>query len=116
MKILTWEYFLGNPKAFWKFHYYSYHQIKSSSPNISHHLILRLQESFSEHNRKISLITQNVDDYHAEVIRKSENLSKKVIKRKEGSKGYGQTEGVLEIHGNWKYMRCSNDKGKCKSN
>jgi len=25
------------------------------------------------------------------------------------------TEGILEIHGNWKYMRCSNESGSCES-
>jgi len=57
-----------------------------------------------------------VDNFHSELIKSCDTLGKEVIHKDEGKPDYGFTEGVLEIHGNWLYMRCSNESGHCPSN
>jgi len=42
-------------------------------------------------------------------------MGKEVTTKIEGEGDYGFTEGLLKIHGNWKYMRCSNETGACPS-
>ena len=37
-------------------------------------------------------------------------MGSEVLERKEWQAGFGQTEGVYEIHGNWKLMRCTNEE------
>jgi NAD-dependent SIR2 family protein deacetylase len=60
-------------------------------------------------------VTQNIDNYHTKLIQNSEILGKEMKHKKEGSKGYGHTDGILEIHGNHLFMRCSNEIGNCSS-
>jgi NAD-dependent SIR2 family protein deacetylase len=44
------------------------------------------------------------------LIKGSDILNTEVSDKDPGTAGYGHTEGVMEIHGNWKYMRCSNEE------
>jgi NAD-dependent SIR2 family protein deacetylase len=50
----------------------------------------------------MTLITQNIDNFQASF------LKSKRINKQEGTPDFAFTDGVFEIHGNWKYMRCSN--------
>jgi len=50
------------------------------------------------------LITQNIDDFHSRLIKSSKHISPSLLKPKD--KGFGFTDGVIEIHGNLSYMRC----------
>ena len=52
------------------------------------------------------LVTQNIDNYHTDV------LPKLAIDRPEGTETYAFTPGVYEIHGNVLYMRCSDSECK----
>lgn len=47
------------------------------------------------------LVTQNIDDLHTKVI-KGEPRQGKV----EGTKDFAFTDGIFELHGNTRYMRC----------
>ena len=49
------------------------------------------------------MITQNIDNYHSQLLRKSKVI--KTEETKDGDKNHGFTNGVLEIHGNVFYMR-----------
>lgn len=54
-------------------------------------------------------MTQNVDGYHAELLRQARNLAHRPVADFAGGPLFGITEGVYEIHGNTHYMRCSLD-------
>ena len=58
-------------------------------------------------------MTQNIDNFHTELIKASSILSKNIKQSEPGSDTYGKTEGILEIHGNRLYMRCP--KSGCMS-
>lgn len=62
----------------------------------------------------MTLVTQNIDDFHPEILKTSSVLPKILHPRIDGSLALGRTPGVLEIHGNWRYMRCSNER-ECPS-
>lgn len=58
------------------------------------------------------LITQNIDDYHGQLIKKSKVLSNKIDKNLNkylGNVPRAFTPHLYEIHGNAFYMHCSNE-------
>ena len=53
------------------------------------------------------MITQNIDNYHSELLQNSDVIKTEITQ--DGEKGHGFTNGVLEIHGNLFYMRWFNE-------
>jgi len=105
MIFATKAYFDMNPYECWQRSYIFYNRILENKPNISHHSIMKMQEKCLEKNILLDLVTQNIDGYHADLIRKSKIFFNPEIQ--EGKEGYGHTNGLYEIHGNVHYMRCS---------
>ena len=60
------------------------------------------------------LVTQNIDDYHPQLIKNSKILPKQ-SQKSEGDSDYAFTDHVYEIHGNVAYMHCS-QTGPCLNN
>jgi NAD-dependent SIR2 family protein deacetylase len=48
-------------------------------------------------------VTQNIDNFHTDIMIKNKH---RLPKKEEGTHEFGFTDGVLEIHGNVKYMKC----------
>ena len=105
--ITTKAYFDMNPYECWKRSYYFYNLVLQNKPNICHHSILDMQKACLNKNKELHLVTQNIDGYHADLIRESRLFENAEVE--EGCKLYGHTNGVYEIHGNLHYMRCSVD-------
>lgn len=82
--------------------------VAATAPNAAHKAVLRLQEYCKKCGKECLLVTQNIDGFHARLARESKVLNLR-WETKEGGRGFGFTEGVLEIHGNLNYMRCSDD-------
>jgi NAD-dependent SIR2 family protein deacetylase len=61
------------------------------------------------------LVTQNIDDYHNKLIKKSQLLSKTHVEVVEGAisqpivQNIAFTPHIYEIHGNVYYMHCSDE-------
>lgn len=63
-----------------------------------------------------SLVTQNTDDFHAELIKKSQILMKtedKFLTKYGKSAPKAFTPHVFEIHGNTRWMHCSDEEADC---
>ena len=103
-RFATLQYFKLYPVEKWKWWFDFIEQIKSKKPNEGHHAILKYQEYWQKNKINWTLITQNIDNYHAELLKKSDII--KTVDTEDGGKGHGFTNGVLEIHGNTLYMRC----------
>ena len=54
----------------------------------------------------------NIDNLHG--LAKGKDYEKERAERKEGSADYAFTDGIYEIHGNVRYMRCSNEECDAK--
>ena len=102
--LATFRFFSKYPEIKWEWCHDFLELIQRNEPNEGHHAILKYQEYCKQNDIKWTLITQNIDNYHAELLRKSDILKTKETKN--GKVGHGFTDGVLEIHGNLKYMRC----------
>lgn len=79
--------------------------MQKNKPCISHINILNLQEHFwLKSQTVITLVTQNIDSYHADLLRQSK------ICTQENDLKFGFTTGVIEMHGNLRFMRCTTCK------
>jgi NAD-dependent SIR2 family protein deacetylase len=54
------------------------------------------------------LVTQNIDNFHCEMVNPNSNFNNFGKSAKEGTPTYAFTDSVYEIHGNVLYMRCGN--------
>ena len=54
------------------------------------------------------LVTQNIDNFHCEMVDSKSNFNNFGKSAKEGTPTYAFTDSVYEIHGNVLYMRCGN--------
>ena len=104
----TKSYFDMSPYECWQHSYILYNLIISRRPNICHHSILEFQKKCLASNIDFTLVTQNIDGYHADLIKKGKLYDEKEVL--EGDPIFGFTKGVYEIHGNMHYMRCSLDE------
>ena len=102
--LATRKFFEEQTEAKWTWTHDFIDLINSKKPNEGHEAILKLQEFCSQNDVKCDLVTQNIDSYHSKLIKESKVLSTKNPTK--GSKDYGFTSHVHEIHGNIKYMRC----------
>lgn len=108
--IATLSYFNQWPDQKWEWMYDFTELVEKSKPNGGHLAICQFQEYCFQNDIKCTLITQNIDDLHCRVMKKSKVFKSKSLE--EGSKGYGFTDNVLEIHGNIRYMRCHKECSK----
>ncbi len=108
-ELLTCSTFDVNPKFLWNWFVDFKAIMDRAQPNPAHLAILKLQEHCKTHGKEFTLVTQNIDNYHSLLVRQSKILHPRVVD-KEGDREFGFTEGVMEIHGNANYMRCSSDR------
>lgn len=82
--LATPEAFSRNPSLVWEFYHYRREVMLTKNPNPAHLAIAECEERFSTQGRKVTIITQNIDELH----------------RRAGSKN------ILEIHGSLFRTRC----------
>lgn len=59
------------------------------------------------------MVTQNIDNYDAQLIKASKTLGNAIKPEPEGTETYGFTPYVLEMHGNVRFMHCSDEDKEC---
>jgi NAD-dependent SIR2 family protein deacetylase len=106
-ELATKEFFTEHPEVKWEWTYDFSELCKKCKPNNGHKAILQFQEYCAKNNLECTLVTQNIDNLHAQLIKESKILNPRATK--EGDEGHGFTDHVNEIHGNLSYVRCSND-------
>uniref|UniRef100_A0A3P9GZI0 NAD-dependent protein deacylase sirtuin-5, mitochondrial n=1 Tax=Oryzias latipes TaxID=8090 RepID=A0A3P9GZI0_ORYLA len=82
--LATPEAFSRNPSRVWEFYHYRREVMLTKDPNAAHKAIAECEERLSRQGRKVTVITQNIDELH----------------RRAGSKN------ILEIHGSLFKTRC----------
>ncbi|XP_056133171.1 NAD-dependent protein deacylase sirtuin-5, mitochondrial [Lampris incognitus] len=82
--LATPEAFSRNPSRVWEFYHYRREVMLTKSPNPAHLAITECEERLSKQGRKVTVITQNIDELH----------------RRAGSKN------MLELHGSLFKTRC----------
>lgn len=82
--LATPEAFARNPSLVWEFYHYRREVMLTKNPNPAHMAIAECEERLSKQGRKVTVITQNIDELH----------------RRAGSKN------MLEIHGSLFKTRC----------
>ncbi|KAM9365092.1 NAD-dependent protein deacylase sirtuin-5A, mitochondrial-like isoform 2-T2 [Pholidichthys leucotaenia] len=82
--LATPEAFSRNPSRVWEFYHYRREVMLTKNPNPAHLAISECEERLSKQGRKVTVITQNIDELH----------------RRAGSKN------ILEIHGSLFRTRC----------
>lgn len=83
-KLATPEAFSRNPSRVWEFYHYRREVMLTKNPNPAHMAIAECEERLSKQGRKVTVVTQNIDELH----------------RRAGSKN------ILEIHGSLFKTRC----------
>ncbi|XP_069009052.1 NAD-dependent protein deacylase sirtuin-5, mitochondrial-like [Embiotoca jacksoni] len=83
-ELATPEAFSRNPSRVWEFYHYRRQVMLTKDPNPAHLAIAECEERLSRRGRRVTVITQNVDELH----------------RRAGSKD------ILEIHGSLFKTRC----------
>ncbi|KAK7889862.1 hypothetical protein WMY93_025422 [Mugilogobius chulae] len=83
-ELATPEAFSRNPSRVWEFYHYRREVMLTKKPNSAHLAIAECEERLTKQGRKVTVITQNIDELH----------------RRAGSKN------VLEIHGSLFRTRC----------
>ncbi|XP_011361186.1 NAD-dependent protein deacylase sirtuin-5, mitochondrial isoform X2 [Pteropus medius] len=83
--LATPEAFAQNPSRVWEFYHYRRELMHSAEPNPGHLAIAECEARLHEQGRKVTVITQNIDELH----------------RKAG------TKNLLEIHGSIFKTRCT---------
>ena len=94
---LIWNWFVGFNKL-----------LNIAKPNEGHKALLKWQEHCKIKDIDFTLVTQNIDNFHSQLIRNS-SILKPNLAHKEGTYEYGFTDGLIEIHGNASYMRCNEE-------
>ncbi|XP_061739749.1 NAD-dependent protein deacylase sirtuin-5, mitochondrial [Nerophis ophidion] len=83
-ELATPEAFSRNPSRVWEFYHYRREVMVTKNPNPAHLAIAECEEQLGRQGRKVTVITQNIDELH----------------RRAGSKN------ILEIHGSLFKTRC----------
>jgi len=76
--------FQSNPSLVWEFYHYRREVMLSKSPNSAHEAIAQCQQWMKKENRRVVVITQNIDELHTTA----------------------GTENLIELHGNLFKTRC----------
>ncbi|MDR2346888.1 MAG: hypothetical protein LBE18_12565 [Planctomycetaceae bacterium] len=84
---LSASMFLSHPEITWKYMLAIADSIFHCEPNDAHKIIAELESEFEKQNKKVFVLTQNIDGYHKQA----------------GSKN------VFEIHGNLRKLFCTNN-------
>lgn len=84
--LATPEAFSRNPSRVWEFYHYRREVMRTKTPNPAHLAIAECEERLSRQGRRVTVITQNIDELH----------------RRAGS------TNVLELHGSLFRTRCMN--------
>lgn len=82
--LATPEAFARNPSQVWEFYHYRREVMGTKEPNKAHLAIAECEERLRKQDRKVTVITQNIDELH----------------KRAGSKN------VIELHGNLFTVRC----------
>lgn len=109
--IATSVFFNEKNDLYWNWNNDFVSRVRKCKMNRSHQAIARLQYCLEneklEQDRKVLIVTQNIDGYHNAAYN---TLQKKLAtfaeKKKEGEV-YGFCKKIHEIHGNINYLRCS---------
>ena len=109
-EILKMETFKKDPQVVWHWHYEFLELMRPAKPNQGHKAVHNFQKLALANPDKFQcmLVTQNIDNFHCEMVDPSCNFNKFAKQDTEGTPSYAFTEGVYEIHGNVLYMRCGN--------
>jgi NAD-dependent deacetylase sirtuin 5 len=91
--LATPEAFRSNPSLVWEFYHYRREVMLSKNPNPAHMAIAECEERLKSQNKRLVVITQNIDGLHARA----------------GSKN------IIELHGNLFKVRCTSC-GKVEAN
>ena len=114
--MLTKSFFAEHPEANWEWHYDFIKLSAGCKTNQGHKAINEFQEHCLRTEGKdnaveTTLITQNIDDLHNREIRKSNFLMKtpdKYFDKTENNEAAFMPH-IYEIHGNVRYMHCSDE-------
>ena len=87
-EIATWSMYCSDTKECWDYFTERYNMICSAKPNVSHHSICELEKYCESKKKSFQLVSQNIDNLHL--------------------RG-GCSKNICEIHGNMKYVRCTNE-------
>lgn len=79
--------------------------LPGAKPNAAHIGILKLQEHFVKLGRELTLATQSLDGFHADLMNSSKILTPNGP-IKEGERQFGFVNDLIELHGNLNYMSC----------
>ncbi|CAH1779326.1 unnamed protein product [Owenia fusiformis] len=83
--LATPEAFAANPSLLWEFYHYRRNSMLDKRPNDAHKAIAECEARLEKQERRVVIITQNIDELHA----------------KAGSKN------IIELHGNLFKVRCT---------
>ena len=112
MEVLTNRFFQQNPMAVWEWHYDFIKLAKDKQVNQGHVAIANFQEHcLQDANMSSMLVTQNIDDLHTRLIKKSQIMQQNpdpFCNLTEGNQA-AFTPHIYEIHGNVHYMHCSDE-------
>ncbi|MEQ2223608.1 NAD-dependent protein deacylase sirtuin-5A, mitochondrial, partial [Ilyodon furcidens] len=95
-ELATQTAFAHNPSRVWEFYHYRREVMLTKNPNPAHLAIAECEERLGQQGRKVTVITQNIDELH----------------RRAGSKN------LLEIHGSLfktRCMMCGHEEANYKS-
>ncbi|XP_072042386.1 NAD-dependent protein deacylase sirtuin-5, mitochondrial-like isoform X2 [Amphiura filiformis] len=82
--LATPKAFAANPSLVWEFYHYRREIMGSKDPNKAHIAIAECEERLAKQNRRVVVVTQNIDELH----------------RKAG------TKNIIELHGSLFTVRC----------
>ena len=102
--LATRRFFVQHPEIKWDWCYDFSELVRSCEPNAGHKAICAFQEHCIKSDNKCTLITQNIDGLHTQLIEASEVLKPGIEKR--DKEDFSFNEHVYEVHGNLFYMRC----------
>ena len=116
MVIMTQKFFYKNPELVWEWHFDFIELLEKCKPNKSHYELLKFQEYCLKQTKgevQCHLITQNIDDFDAQIIKASKTMTPSPIVKQEGSLDFAITPHIIEMHGNVRYMHCSDENKEC---
>ena len=110
------SFFDVNPMAVWEWHLDFLKLMVGKEVNEGHTAVTKFQEYCQQTPSMDSiLVTQNIDDLHSRLVKKSPILSRAEDARCVHTDGNRRafTPFVYEIHGNASYMHCSDETSPC---
>ena len=117
-EVLTYRFFGRNPALVWQWHFDFIELTDKCKPNKGHYALLKFMEHCHQSAGKVDchMITQNIDDYDAQLVKESKVLTPAKVVHEEGTPTFAFTPFIYEMHGNVKYMHCSEEEKECGRN